>query len=829
MKTTHEKQVEFVLAVSRSVVAICRRVERTKPNDRWALHVVRHEKDFPEAAQIVATALLKQIAQWSWSDLSKLIQLTADRKAVDHYSAPFIDRLINDLARRKAHGPLPALLKQPLKNLADAMRFISNAAYRKRLRQIEDLIERPMQLPLVGGDAWADQACRDVESAEKKKSAWHRLLAICDTATGPSPSAKWSAAAVALIEQIGAAEFSGRVGEWVPLLDKPRIRPVSTDWRWENNAQWYIHENNARVLKGLVWCCGASGLETAVRPLAALALSAYRKLPGIGPRLVSLGNACIWALGSMPGLDGVYQLAILKTRVKFGTAQKLIEKAFTTAAEKAGLPRDDIEEMAVPTYGLESVGRRCDKFGDYTATLGVGERDAVEIRWSKPDGKPLKSPPAAVKTDHAEGFKELSQAAKDLTRMLPAQRERIDTLHLAQKSWPLETWRQRYLDHPLVGTIARRLIWTFTSGNSTTAGFYRDGAIVDFAENSIDWLATSASTGKGRPPGDGTTVKLWHPIGHPLDRILAWRRFLEENQIRQPFKQAHREVYLLTDAERNTRTYSNRFAAHFLRQHQFNALCAVRGWKNKLRLLVDAEYPPATLNLPRWNLRAEFWIEGVGDDYGTDTNETGVYHRISTDQVRFYTLDATQMTAHAGGGGYGPGHRKQAPEPLPLDEIPPLVFSEVMRDVDLFVGVTSVANDPAWSDGGPDGRFRDYWTGVSFGDLDEIAKTRKAVLERLIPRLAIADRCSFNDKFLVVRGDLRTYKIHLGSTNILMEPNSQYLCIVPSRGTAVVKNERVFLPFEGDNQLSVILSKALMLADDRSIRDSSIVNQIKMH
>ncbi len=30
----------------------------------------------------------------------------------------------------------------------------------------------------------------------------------------------------------------------------------------------------------------------------------------------------------------------------------------------------------------------------------------------------------------------------------------------------------------------------------------------------------------------------------------------------------------LTDAERATRTDSNRFAAHILKQHQFNSLCA---------------------------------------------------------------------------------------------------------------------------------------------------------------------------------------------------------------------------------------------------------------
>ena len=37
----------------------------------------------------------------------------------------------------------------------------------------------------------------------------------------------------------------------------------------------------------------------------------------------------------------------------------------------------------------------------------------------------------------------------------------------------------------------------------------------------------------------------------------------------------------------------------------------------------------------------------------------------------------------------------------------------------------------------------------------------------------------------------------------------------------------VFLPFEGDNTLSVILSKAFLLADDAKIKDPSIISQIK--
>jgi len=37
----------------------------------------------------------------------------------------------------------------------------------------------------------------------------------------------------------------------------------------------------------------------------------------------------------------------------------------------------------------------------------------------------------------------------------------------------------------------------------------------------------------------------------------------------------------------------------------------------------------------------------------------------------------------------------------------------------------------------------------------------------------------------------------------------------------------VFFPFEGDGTLSVILSKAFLLADDARITDTSITSQLK--
>jgi hypothetical protein len=52
-----------------------------------------------------------------------------------------------------------------------------------------------------------------------------------------------------------------------------------------------------------------------------------------------------------------------------------------------------------------------------------------------------------------------------------------------------------------------------------------------------------------------------------------------------------------------------------------------------------------------------------------------------------------------------------------------------------------------------------------------------------------------------------------------MLPNDQYLCIVPGRDSGPDPRQKVFLPFEGDTMLSIILSKAFLLAEDDKISD----------
>jgi hypothetical protein len=749
-----------------------------------------------------------------------------------------VQGLLRGLARPLADPAMLAAARPDLEKLRGAA-SVSRYQFgdkRKFLRLLDEILGGPQNMLGVDirSDEWGDQVLPLLDQLdEATRGRWTALLARCATGSGSAPSARWVAEAIRLRTELGAATFAPLATEWLGAFRRSGNKPPEHDPRtYQRTSQGcLLDEANADLLRGLAWCC--AGVEDAglAAALADAAIAGYRKITGVGPRSAKVAGACTYALKQMPGLHGAAQLERVRLNVKQPTYVKGIEKALDEAARRAGMTREELEELTVPTFGLED-GRLRLPIGPAMAELEVVGAD-VALRWYGADGKPRKAEPAEVKREHKAELKDLKRLRDDLARMLVAQRDRLERLPLAQRQWSLATWRERYLDHPLVGGLARRLIWRFSwqsapgddGGERVADGIWHDGMLAGSDDRPLDAPETA-------------TVTPWHPVYADAGDVLAWREWLERHRVTQPFKQAHREIYLLTDAERRTRVYSNRFAAHILRQHQFNALCAARGWRNTLRLMVDDEYPPATLELPQWGQRAEFWVEGAGDEYDVDTNDTGTYLHVVTDQVRFYPLAAGQHSAHASGGGYHAAHAwrqldtaadaHERNAPLQLDAVPPLVFSEVMRDVDLFVGVASVGNDPTWQDGGPQGRYLDYWQSYSFGELSATAQTRKQLLERLAPRLAIAERCTISGRFLQVRGDLRTYKIHLGSGNILMEPNDQYLCIVPSRGGSAGESVtgQLFLPFEGDTVLAIILSKAFLLAEDKKITDPTITRQI---
>ncbi|HEX8990687.1 MAG TPA: DUF4132 domain-containing protein, partial [Anaerolineales bacterium] len=666
--------------------------------------------------------LLKRKLPLDESDILSILEWSLHVRNGYWRGLPQILRILGEYLKANELSPrLTGKIEELIQSLqSDRM----TADMQRQVLRLNEMIGRKeLRLPIEPGDAWADAALGDIRLLEYvQQSAWAALLLQCLRATGSAPTRKWIKDSDSLLKAVGEEHFRAAVLRWFPLADLPRPGPHPSDPASMHRAlsSEIPLPANGDILKGLAWCCARFGQPEIARLLSALALSAYRRLQSFGPRVAKIGNACFWALGSMPSLEGIAQLSILKAKIKGTSAQKAIVAALALAAKRTGISTEEAEEMGVPTYGLDADGQRSYAFGDVSTRIKVVGSEAEQV-WER-GGERLAAAPKELKGERRAELKEIEQTLKEIRRMLAAQRDRLDGLYLSPRTWTLATWRERYLDHPIVGASARRLIWKFSKGDRAESGIWHGGKIVARDGRPLDWL------------DDSTLVELWHPIGIATEIVMAWREWLTAQEVQQPFKQAHREIYPLTDAERATRLYSNRYAAHILRQHQFNALCARRGWKNALRLMVDAELPPAMRSLPHWGLRAEFWVEGIGDLH--DTNPAGTFLYLTTDQVRFYRSDATQSRAHAGGGGYYTPrwYNQGSAEPLPLESIPELVFSEIMRDVDLFVGVASVGNDPTWLDGGGDVRYRDYWHSYSFGELNESARVRRQVLETVLPR-----------------------------------------------------------------------------------------------
>jgi hypothetical protein len=686
---------------------------------------------------------------------------------------PVVPRIVEGLAQPDGDAALrPGALRLRVLLLPIAFH---NLVKRRLTEDLEAALLGSRPSLLHPFEPWAGRVVEEVEAMEAAERArWVPLLEHLSALSTPRPSAKWMKTVRALSAAVGADALRARAASWIGAMREGTDQP--------------LHPRNADFARGLAWCLAELGTDEDAGLVGDMALLCAAKIPEVGQRSTRVMNGCIAALGEMPGDAAMAQITRMRARVKYVQAQALIEKTLLAAAQRRGCSPGELEELAAPLFGMEEPGVLRQVLGGWTAEVRVTGTTSVESAWIAPGGVRQKSVPAALKALHGDEIKALRKAEKEMQEALAAQRARLEALPMEGRAIPYPAWRERYVDHPLLAPMCRRLVWRFESIEGSVSGGWLDGVMVDADDRPLPGMSDEA-------------VRPWHPIDAPAEEITAWRAWLDRHGVTQPFKQAHREVYRLTDAEIDTGIYSNRFASHVLRQHQLAALARARGWQYQLQGSYDRWSAP-TLRLSTYGLRVEYWVSPVeGDDA-----DSGVARFVTTDQVRF--LDARD-------------------QPVPLPEVPPLAFSEAMRDVDLFVGVSSVGTDPIWVDGGPLGAGT-YWAEFAFGALSTTAGTRRDVLQRLLPRLRIADACALEDRFLVVRGSLRTYRIHLGSGNVIMEPGSEYLCIVPDHKSAADREAGALrLPFEGDAILSVILSKAFLLAADTAITDRTIVRQIR--
>lgn len=294
--------------------------------------------------------------------------------------------------------------------------------------------------------------------------------------------------------------------------------------------------------------------------------------------------------------------------------------------------------------------------------------------------------------------------------------------------------------------------------------------IMQADDAALGWLDAATLTVtdlEGRQHVVEKNLRIAHPFHlFTAGQLSAWQRSVVTHRRVQPFKQAFRELYLLTPAERDTGLWSNRFAGHRLKGKVAARLLQVRNWSTS----------------------------SVEDIY-YESKEHGIYALFNFLDTGHYLSETEHFTFDT----IAFHHDQKA---LPLEQVPPLLFSEVMRDADLLVSVAHAADD--------------------YSSSHETVQRRAELVGELIQGLGLQNvRCEGH--FLHISGQRANYRIHLGSAAIHIEPGN-YLCIVPAGSNVTA----FYLPFaDTDRKMAEVLSKMFLLLDDMNITDSLILEQIQ--
>jgi hypothetical protein len=712
--------------------------------------------------------LARHEVAWTRTDLVWALHMLAQSSEVygDSEQVPAAIAAALDADRLAGLGPaLRAVVDGILRN-----RSIWARTRRELVRLFSIGIDRadaggvPAHL-LHGGDSFGP-ATRATLADRLAEPGVGEALVHAASLTSPTPSARWARTAATLLPPAAAA-----------------VHAILECFTTHGDN---VHDDTDVLLRGLT-CMAATEPATAtatttrlIERVARAAGSSHPRQAGypFAPRTAA---AAVEILAALPGDGPVRTLARLSLTVKNKGLLARIRSALDRAGAARGWQPGEVHELAVDDHGLDAEGRRRWDVAGYTVVVDVGE-GRPGVRFER-DGVPVNGVPAAVK-----GSPELAEAralVKAITATLAVERIRVEALLSQDRTWSPAEWAARYLDHPVTGVLGRRLIWQAeTEPTEWTTGFPERG--------DGGWrLAGVAVAGR---------VRLWHPVDAGPAEIVAWRDRVAASGRHQPFKQAYREVYRPTPAEEEAGVRSHRYAEHILMYRQASALMRTRGW--------HADY------LGSW--------DGGDRSEATKAFGGGAWRAC----LQHHAVDAAGQPRHpvllcqTGPVWFACRNGPQWTD-APLTAVPARVFSEAMRDVDLFVGVTSIATDDGWAARADDPLFG-YWRAASVGPLSARAEVRRDVFARILPKLSIAQRCELQDRYLRVRGIRRTYRIHLGSGNILMEPDDAYLCVVPAKKTG----PPVLLPFDDDPMLTLILSKAVLLAADDKITDGTILAQL---
>lgn len=494
-------------------------------------------------------------------------------------------------------------------------------------------------------------------------------------------------------------------------------------------------------------------------PETRVLLDAYqgRGRPALEKKLTRHAQAAMRIYGLLPvtDADDVRQRYLTLKKLhkevrKYGAERQAnshaaVQAGLENLARVAGYPSAMRLEWAMESQIAESALTAATIDG-YEVTLVIdGLSPTLHIRKA---GKTLKTAPPAIRK-HAD-FVALKAQQTQLKDQIARFCRTLEAMMSSGETLALDELK------PLLNMPAVRLLL--------------EQLIVQVDDAALGWLDSATLTVtdlEGRQHTAAKTLRIAHPFHlFSAGQLSAWQKDVVSHRRVQPFKQAFRELYLLTPAEKDSSLWSNRFAGHRLKSNVAARLLQARNWSTS----------------------------SVEDIY-YESKEHGIYALFNFLETGHY-LSETEHFIFDTIAFY----RDQ--KAIPLEHVPPLLFSEVMRDADLLVSVAHAAD--------------------GYSTSNETLQRRAELVGELIQGLGLRNvECAGH--FLHITGQRANYRIHLGSAVIHIEPGN-YLCIVPASSNVT----EFYLPFaDTDKIMAEVLSKMFLLLDDMNITDSLILEQIQ--
>ena len=451
----------------------------------------------------------------------------------------------------------------------------------------------------------------------------------------------------------------------------------------------------------------------------------------------------------------LYIQQFLKESRQFGSQRsasekKAVETALRNLATNAGFS-DTMRltlrmETKLVENNLELFGEK--QAGEWVFRLAIDAMGTPEILCTK-DGKPLKSIPAKAKKDPY--VVRLQDMKKQLTDQYRRTRRMFEQAMEDNAEFTLEEMRQLW-ENPVVAPIVSRLV--FRTG--TQLGFFDGTHLVSLSGEII---------------ADAAGVKL--AVAHPLHlfRCGQWhsfQKYLFDQKMVQPFRQVFRELYVKTKDELGCFT-SLRYAGNQIQPKKAAACLKERRW------VADIE---AGLQKVYYQENIVATIYALADWFTPADIEAP-----TLEYVAFYDRKSGQQ--------------------LKIDDIPEVIFSEVMRDVDMAVSVAHAgAVDPETS--------------------HSTVEMRAAILSLILPLLKLSN-VEVKGSHAFIDGKLGNYSVHLGS-GVVHQLGGTMLNVLPVHSQ---HRGRYFLPFlDEDPKTAEIISKVILFAEDNKLKDPTILSQI---